>query len=178
MPLGIAGAVGGDAEALAAEHLRRRPGEVGAVDAAAVGDDERRQLGEQVVAGLLLLRSTCWLPPALGVPAAFSAAGDVAHSSQSSPFCRRPRHRRRRVVGVVFFLHFVVVLIVVVVVIVVVDGFELERRVLVTSRLEPHSGQLIRSPLSTSNSSTSISASHSGQVAIQTPRLSSRLDDC
>src|SRR5262249_40253045 len=36
----------------------------------------------------------------------------------------------------------------------------------VTSRLEPHSGQLSWSPLSTSNSSTSMSASHSGQVAI------------
>src|SRR5829696_6663267 len=36
----------------------------------------------------------------------------------------------------------------------------------VTSRFEPQSGQLIKSPLSTSNSSTSISASHSGQVAI------------
>src|SRR5437667_4910587 len=36
----------------------------------------------------------------------------------------------------------------------------------ITSRLEPHSGQLSWSPLSTSNSSTSISASHSGQVAI------------
>src|SRR5262249_14138197 len=43
--------------------------------------------------------------------------------------------------------------------------------VLVTSRLEPQSGQLIRSPLSTSNSSTSISASHSGQVAIHAPKL-------
>src|SRR5206468_1627131 len=38
-----------------------------------------------------------------------------------------------------------------------------------TSRLEPHSGQLNWSPLSTSNSSTSISASHSGQVAIIDP---------
>src|SRR5919197_1012261 len=37
---------------------------------------------------------------------------------------------------------------------------------LTTSRFEPHSGQLSWSPLSTSNSSTSISASHSGHVAI------------
>src|SRR5829696_2648030 len=39
----------------------------------------------------------------------------------------------------------------------------------VTSRFEPQSGQLIKSPLSTSNSSTSISASHSGQVDIHVP---------
>src|SRR5206468_9476943 len=38
-----------------------------------------------------------------------------------------------------------------------------------TSRSAPHSGQLMISPLSTSYSSSSISASHSGQTAMRAP---------
>jgi hypothetical protein len=55
MTLGIARAVGGDAEGPAAEDVRGGESEIGAVDAAAEGDDHARKIGEQRVQGPPLL---------------------------------------------------------------------------------------------------------------------------
>jgi len=46
MALGVAGAVGGDAQRTVAERARGGVRQVGAVDAAAIGDDDRWQARE------------------------------------------------------------------------------------------------------------------------------------
>ena len=79
--VGIAGTVGGDAErAVAAEHAGGCPRQVGAVNAAAEGDDDRIEAGEAIEKA----------------PSSGALARPRAWFTRILFRRRRPRHRRRR----------------------------------------------------------------------------------
>src|SRR5262249_13356556 len=125
-----------------AEGVVGDAGEIGAIDAAAIGDDDRADRRKRLAKGPFLLRHSSQSPSSFSSSSSSSSSSSNSSSSSrstSSSSSSSSSGASSSSIG---------------------DK-------LVTSRLDPHSGQLNSSPLSTSNSSTSISASHSGQVAIR-----------
>src|SRR5207249_2589061 len=125
-----------------AQNFGRRAGEIGAVDAAAEGDDHRAHVGQnRPQPGRHSSQSSSSSASSSSStssssPSSSSPSSSISSSSSSSSSSSAARSSSSGVRPV-------------------------------TSRWEPHSGQLRRSPLSTSYSSTSISASHSWQVAMK-----------
>src|SRR5689334_6638997 len=158
MAIRIAGTVGGDADGTVAEDPGGRNTEKRAVDAAAVSDKNGPQGRETCVErgglrGEVSARRVHSSQSSFSASSSSSTSSSSSSKSSSSPSSSvssssssSSSSARSSSIG----------------------------DVLVTSRFEPQSGQLMRSPLSTSNSSTSISASHSGQVAILAPDNSRR----
>src|SRR5262249_3764152 len=138
----IAGALGCHAQRAAAQHFSRGTREIGAVDAAAEGHDHRAHVGEnrpQLRRHSSQSSSSSSSASISSSSSSRSSSSTSSSSSSSSSSLSSSSPARSSSSG----------------------------ESPVTSRLDPHSGQLSRSPLSTSYSSTSISASHSGQMAIR-----------
>src|SRR6266849_1707246 len=155
MVIGVAGTVGGDAEGALPEEARGGDGEKRAIDAAAIGHEHRTEGGQPPLEGRGLLKEEitailCGGPghssqPSFSVSSSSSSSSSSSISSSSSPSLSSSSSSSSSAIS----------------------SSTGDKPMI--SRFEPQSGQLIKSPLSTSNSSTSISASHSGQVAIHAP---------
>ena len=155
VPGRVAGAVGGDAVRRGRRARRGHAGEVGAVGAAAERDDDRAQRGERPAQARVLLEQLGFVEPA---------------SSRARPwwslvvilFRPLPRPRRRAPSSSSSSS----------------SSSEATSNSMglrpMTSSVTPQLSHSRVSPLSTSYSSTSISNSHSGQMAIPPPQRAAR----